>query len=78
MGMVAQVGGSVMILAAYVASQLRWMATTSWTYLLLNLAGGGILAADVWLGRQWGFLLLELAWAGVSAWGLFRKATDRG
>jgi hypothetical protein len=77
MGLVAQFAGSVMILAAYAASQLGWISMRSWSYLLLNLVGSGILAADVWIGRQWGFLFLELAWVGISAWGMARRGTVR-
>jgi hypothetical protein len=76
--MVAQFAGSVMILVAYGASQLGWIAMRSWSYLLLNLVGSGILAADVWIHRQWGFLLLELAWVGISAWGMARRGAGRG
>jgi hypothetical protein len=75
--MVAQFAGSIMILAAYAALQLGWIANRSWSYLLLNLVGSGILAADVWIHRQWGFLLLELAWVGISAWGMTRRARAR-
>jgi hypothetical protein len=77
MGLLAQFAGSIMILAAYAASQLRWIGTQSWSYLLLNLVGSGILAADVWLNRQWGFVPLEVAWAAVSLWGMARKAAGR-
>ena len=77
MGLVAQFAGSFMILVAYAASQLRWITTQGYAYLLLNLVGSGILLADVWLNRQWGFVPLELAWAAVSLWGLARKAGAR-
>jgi hypothetical protein len=39
-------------------------------YLILNLAGSAVLAADAAAGSQWGFLLLEGEWAVVSLVGL--------
>lgn len=64
--------GSLCILAAYVASQFKWLDTTSLPYILLNLIGSGILAVVAVLGQQWGFLLLEGAWAIISVWSLVK------
>jgi hypothetical protein len=57
------IAGAVMILAAYGANQLGWLAPARPLYNVLNLVGSVILAAIAWRSAQWGFLLLEGAWA---------------
>ncbi|HEX6796274.1 MAG TPA: hypothetical protein VF116_01020 [Ktedonobacterales bacterium] len=69
--------GSLAVLSAYAASQVRWLRTTSLAYILLNLAGSGILAVVAIVERQWGFLLLEGAWALVSLWSVGRLVGGR-
>lgn len=67
-----QIAGAVLILVAFAAIQLGTMSPSSRTYLVLNLAGAGILAVVAWLDRDLGFLLLEGVWAAVSLWSLVR------
>ena len=72
-----QLGGAVLILIAYVASQLNVLRPTAVSYLVLNMIGSAVLAADAWWGRQWGFLLLEGVWALVSLGGLIAALHGR-
>jgi hypothetical protein len=72
-GQVIQIAGSLLILIAFVAAQLRRLDTRAWLYLVLNLVGSATLAVLAFLGRQWGFFLLEGAWAVVSAIGIIHK-----
>lgn len=69
---VVQVGGALLILAAFILAQMGRLETDSLPYLGLNLVGSTILAIDAWIGAEWGFLLLEGVWAIVSAVGLAR------
>jgi hypothetical protein len=69
--------GSLAVLAAYLASQARWMPATSGRYLALNFAGSAILSGVAVVEAQWGFLLLEGVWALISLWGLLRLWRDR-
>ncbi len=69
---VVQVGGALLILAAFILAQMGRLETDSLPYLGLNLVGSTILAIDAWIGAEWGFLLLEGVWAIVSAVGLVR------
>ena len=77
MGQLVQIFGSVLILVSFGLAQLQKMSTRSRPYLMLNLAGSAILAADAAAGAQWGFLLLEGAWAIVSLLGLAAAARGR-
>jgi hypothetical protein len=74
MGTAIQVGGALLILAAFVAAQMGRLTTTAYAYLVLNLVGSTILAIDAALEQQWGFLLLEGVWAIVSALSLLRRS----
>ena len=69
---VVQVGGALLILAAFILAQMDRLESDSVTYLALNLVGSTVLAVDAWIGAEWGFLLLEGVWAVVSAFGLAR------
>lgn len=60
--------GSLLILSAFVGGQLRKLAPSDLSYVLLNLAGSCLLAVVALLEKQWGFLLLEGVWALVSLW----------
>ncbi|HKH19053.1 MAG TPA: hypothetical protein VKA57_16115 [Solirubrobacteraceae bacterium] len=77
MGQLIQIGGALLILAAFTAAQAGRLNPHSRIYLVPNLAGSSVLAYDALHGQQWGFLLLELVWAIVSAWGLIEVARGR-
>jgi hypothetical protein len=64
--------GSLMILAAFGATQFNRMTSSSMPYLLLNFVGSLILAVVAVVEQQWGFLLLEGVWALVSLWSIVR------
>jgi hypothetical protein len=69
-----QIIGALMVLAAFVAAQLRALQPQSYTYLLLNLVGSGILAWLALESEPWGFQLLEGVWALVSLGGVLARA----
>ena len=73
MGQLLQIAGAVAVLVAFALAQAGRLDPASRPYLLLNLAGSAVLAAEAYLGAQWGFLLLEAAWAAVSARGLLQR-----
>jgi hypothetical protein len=76
-GQPVQIAGALLMLAAFALSQFRLLRPESPAYLWPNLIGSAVLAADAWLGRQWGFFILEGVWALVSLWGLLRPAVGR-
>lgn len=67
MSQLVQVAGSLLILAAFVLSQLGRVRATSYSYLVLNEVGSAVLAVCALRDQQWGFLLLEGVWALVTA-----------
>ena len=72
MGSLVQIGGAILVLAAYALIQVGRVTSTARVYILLNLIGAAILAVDAYLEAQWGFLLLEGVWAVIAAWSLVR------
>jgi hypothetical protein len=65
-----QIAGALLILAAFALSQINLLDSRSYPYLLLNLAGGVILAVLAFQARRWGFVLLEGVWSAVALVGL--------
>ena len=68
-----QIGGAVLILAAFGAAQWGWVAIGSRRYLYPNFVGATVLATVAAVDQQWGFLLLEGVWAIVSLSELVRR-----
>jgi hypothetical protein len=65
-----QVAGALLILIPFAAVQLGRMRSSDVGYLVLNIAGSGILSVEALLESQLGFLLLETVWCLVAIWGL--------
>ena len=65
--------GSLLVLAAYVASQFGYLSAKGLAYAFANIVGSGILAVVAALETQWGFLVLEGAWALVSLVAVVRQ-----
>lgn len=77
MEQLVQVVGAILILAAFIAAQVRMLNPRSYLYLVLNLVGSAILAVLAYIDRQWGFLMLEAVWALVSLWGMVERARGK-
>ena len=76
MEQVLQIAGALAVLVAFSLVQAGRVRTTSRGYLVANLAGSAVLAADALAGKQWGFLLLEAVWVIVSAAALVRRTPN--
>ena len=77
MATIVQLTGSLLILAAFIAVQIRRLDPGSTVYIVLNVLGSGILGVNATTEEQWGFLLLEGVWFLVSLWSLVQKALGR-
>jgi hypothetical protein len=76
MTQLVQILGSLLILAAFAATQRDALSPDSRAYLALNLVGSAVLAVLAAHEHQWGFLLLESCWALVSGVGLMRRLRE--
>lgn len=72
MDQVIQMVGALLVLGAFIASQMKRLSTDSPLFLALNAAGTGILTVVAAANRDLGFTLVEGVWAIVSAWGFVR------
>jgi hypothetical protein len=77
MTQLVQILGSLLILAAFAATQRDALSPDSRAYLALNLVGSAVLAVLAAHEQQWGFLLLESCWALVSGLGLVQRLRGR-
>ncbi|WP_203716608.1 CBU_0592 family membrane protein [Asanoa siamensis] len=75
---IVEIIGSLLILAGFAASQAGKLDAHSIPYLVLNIAGAGILAVIAAGQQSWGFLLLEGTWTVVSAVSLAARLIRRG
>ena len=69
--------GATLVLVAYAGSQMGRMDPRGWAYLLLNLAGGGILTFFAVRARDPGLMLMEGSWVVISLAGLIGAALRR-
>ncbi len=69
----AQFFGAILILIAFALSQTGKLDPNSYAYILLNVAGGAVLAVLAFLIQRWGFVLLEGVWTIVSVAALIAR-----
>ena len=69
---IASFAGALLILIAYVGTQMKWMDPRTATYNVLNAVGSAILAYIAFHPFQVGFVVLEVTWTLVSIYALVR------
>lgn len=77
MDQVLQLLGAILILTAFILTQMGRLDPRAHSYLTLNLVGSLLLAVLAALDYQWGFLLLEAVWAAVSLWAIIARVRGR-
>ncbi len=70
---VVQIVGSLLILAAFVATQFGRIDQSTYRYLIANAVGSAVLTVTAVVSLEWGFILLEGVWALVSIYSIARK-----
>jgi hypothetical protein len=71
-----QIGGALMILAAFGLVQARRLSVAGVAYFVLNLVGAIALGVSALIESQWGFVMLETAWAAISVRGLIAAVRE--
>jgi hypothetical protein len=74
---IIQIVGALLILAGFILTQWNLLDADSHRYLILNLAGGTILALLAFQAQRWGFVLLEGVWALVALAGLIVRLSGK-
>ena len=69
---VISIAGALLVLAAYGAHQIERLRYDTYTYQLLNLAGGAALLTAAITTQQAGLILMEGAWTIISFGGLVK------
>lgn len=70
--LIASLGVSLLLIAFFL-NVFRWIAESSWIYILLNIAGAGIACYASILIHFTPFIILEGTWAAVACAGLLKK-----
>lgn len=71
LGQALSLFGAGVVLVAYAMNQMGRLDQRGYTYLLLNLVGGGILTFFAVRGRDPGLMLMEGSWVLISLAGIF-------
>lgn len=64
--------GAALVLSAYMLTTLGWLAATSVTAAVLNIAGGAGVAAVSWSRRNYQPLVVNLVWTVIALVSLLR------
>jgi Na+-translocating ferredoxin:NAD+ oxidoreductase RnfD subunit len=68
------IGGTVIIVAAYFATQQGWLTVDVWQYPLANLVGSIMLLISLITAWNLPAAIVETFWAAISVYGLVRTA----
>lgn len=66
------IGGTVLILGAYLALQAGWLRADGAAYSLVNMAGALMVILSLTAAFNSAALILEIAWVLISLIGLYR------
>jgi len=70
--------GVALILAAYFATQQRWLSSEDWRFPLANLVGSFLILASFYTAWNLPAVVIEVCWAAISAYGLAKGLRSGG
>ena len=69
--------GSLIIIAAYFATQRGWVEASDWRFPLANLIGALLILLSLMVAWNLAAFVMEVFWLAISIYGLVRSATAR-
>jgi hypothetical protein len=69
--------GSLIIIAAYFATQRGWVEASDWRFPLANLIGALLILLSLMVAWNLAAFVMEIFWLAISIYGLVRSATAR-
>lgn len=69
--------GSLIIIAAYFATQRGWVEASDWRFPLANLIGALLILLSLMVAWNLAAFVMEIFWIAISIYGLVRSATVR-
>lgn len=68
--------GALLVLIAFSLNIRKVVATDSYVYMLLNLAGSVFLAVSAYITQSYAFVVLNTFWALFAIYSLLRRNSD--
>ncbi len=69
--------GSLIIIAAYFATQRGWVEASDWRFPLANLIGAVLILISLMVAWNLAAFVMEIFWLAISIYGLARAAAAR-
>jgi hypothetical protein len=69
--------GVALLLAAYFATQQRWLSSENWRFPFVNLLGSCLILVSLYAAWNFPSVVIELCWAAISLWGLAKSLRAR-
>lgn len=64
--------GAILVIAAYLANQAKWLASDDWRFPTANLVGAVLILVSLYSAWNLPAALIEVFWAGISVYGMTR------
>jgi hypothetical protein len=74
----AGVIGSIIVIAAYFATQAGWLGASDPRFALANLVGAGLIIFSLMVDWNLAAFVMEVFWILISVFGLARYYANRG
>ena len=72
------IAGTLLVIAAYFATQQGWLRADDWRFPLTNLIGAALILVSLWADWNLPSFVMEIFWLAISLYGLWRIRRARG